>query len=222
MDWVSAILLSPNPLWICPQRMEVSLWDKTVEQNRILFAFCGRQLATSSCSFASQFRRENPIYSLLPFSDSFLINFLGSLSWLFSIPYECPVLPSSGSSPSLCNSLHSCLPRGRQGLGGQWPSCIHLCFTGIWHMAVLWFGVNAWTMSLLFNLVSCLIFYNVTSNFLVEDTFLLLISCRVIWFLFILKLSFRSSRKALLVLIYCSVENGDPVTLSIMFSISQT
>ena len=52
--------VSPNPLWIFPQRMDVPLWDSTVEQNRILRL--SWKTATSSCSFASQFRHENSMF----------------------------------------------------------------------------------------------------------------------------------------------------------------
>ena len=78
MDWVSATL-SPNPLWIFPQRMDVPLWDSAVEQNSGLLDFCGRHLATPSCSFASQFRHENSVCSLCMLSRFSRVRPLASL-----------------------------------------------------------------------------------------------------------------------------------------------
>lgn len=134
------------------------------------------------------------------------------------------MITSLCSSPFLYVSLTSVFPTDDEVLRPVTKSYSSLF---PWHLAhggsMVGFEWNHELWVTFFDLMRRLIFfyiYNIQSNFLVIDPFLLLGTCRVIVFFFVLKLPFRSSSKTLFVLIDCSLENMDPFTLSAMCSIS--
>lgn len=117
-----------------------------------------------------------------------------------------------------------CLPHGWRGLeaGDQVLFIFVSLASGTWRFHG-WIWVKSWTMSYFlwpYETLNFFYIYNIQSNFLVIDPFLLLGTCRVIVFFFVLKLPLRSSSKTLFVLIDCSLENMDPFTLSATCSIS--
>lgn len=118
-----------------------------------------------------------------------------------------------------------CLPHGWRGLEAN----DQVLFIFVSLASATWqFHGWIWVYFLWpYEMLTFFFFFSVPSNFLVIDPFLLLGTCRVIVFFFVLKLPFRSSRKTLFVLLYRSryishtLENRDPFTLSVMFSISR-